>query len=271
MAWVETASESFTARHASDDAPAAAALLERLETFRDRLAPSFAVVPEGVSVVVHPSAVQLSLSRPWLPLARLVTVPAARRYLTGWFGPDEIHVLGPAALESRASAVPGSREALALSAEHEYAHLVVAANNPGLPPPFTGPKLRKYVRWAWHCEGAATYLSGQVRHLRPALARRLREGKQPSFPPSPRDAQLLGGTVFSLLEEGAGNEACIDLATSLHPAGPVAAIERAFARERAEVERDWRDHLGALAAAGARVVRDARGRASALEVSAGAR
>jgi hypothetical protein len=259
------------ARHESGDARAAAALLERLEAFRGRLAPVFAEVPDGVSVVMHPSAIQLSLSRPWLPLARLATVPAARRYLAGWFGPDEIHVLGPAALESRASAVPGSREALALSAEHEYAHLVVAANNPGLPPPFTGATLREYVRWAWHCEGAATFLSGQVRHLRPALARRLREGKQPSFPPSPRDAQLLGGTVFSLLEEGAGHDACVDLATSLHPAGPVAAIERAFARERSEVERDWRDHLGALAAAGARVMRDARGRSSAAELPAAVR
>ena len=248
MAWVETVSESFSARHELKDAREAVSLLERLEGFRARLDRSFTTVPAGIAVVMHPSSLQLGISRPWMPLARLVTAPAARRYLTGWFGADEIHVLSPAALERRASAVPGSREALALSPEHEFAHLVVAANNPSLPPPFTGRNLRDYVRWAWHCEGAATYFSGQLRHLRPALARRLREGSRPSFPPSARDAQLLGGTVYGLLERGAGRDACVDLATSLDPAGPNAALERAFLRERGEVESDWRDYLRALAA-----------------------
>lgn len=247
MAWVETASGSFSARHESKDARAAGALLERLEGFRDRLGDSFDTVPEGVAVVMHPSSLQLALSRPWLPVARLIAAPSARRYLAGWFGPDEIHVLAPAALEARASAVPGSREALQLSAEHEFAHLAVAANNPDLPPPFTGSKLRQYVRWAWHCEGAAGFFSGQVRHLRPALARRLREGPRPSFPPSARDAQLLGGTVYSLLEEGAGREACVELATTLDPAGPTAALERAFLRDLSEVESDWRRYLTTLA------------------------
>ena len=248
MAWVETVSETFSARHELKDARDAVSLLERLEHFRARLDDSFAVVPRGVAVVMHPSSLQLGISRPWMPLAHLVTAPAARRYLVGWFGSEEIHVLAPAALERRASAVPGSRETLALAPEHEFAHLVVASNNPSLPPPFTGRRLRDYLRWAWHCEGAATFFSGQLRHLRPALACRLREGSRPSFPPSARDAQLLGGTVYGLLERGAGRDACVDLATSLDPAGPNTALERAFLRERSEVESDWRDYLRALAA-----------------------
>ena len=247
MAWVETASRSFTARHESRDSAAAESLLERLEGFRERLGRSFATVPEGIAVVMHPTPLQLSVARPWLPAARAMTAPASRRYLAGWFGPEEIHVLTPAALEKRASDVPGSREALRLSAEHELAHLVVAANNPSLPPPFTGRTLRHYLRWAWHCEGAATFFSGQVRHLRPALARRLREGPSPSFPPSPRDAQLLGGTVYSLLERGAGHGACVELATTADDMDPSTALERSFLRETSEVEHDWRAHLKDLA------------------------
>ena len=103
MAWVETVSASFSARHELKEAGDAASLLERLERFRARLDGSFATVPDGVAVVMHPSPIQLGISRPWLPVARLVTAPAARRYLAGWFGAGEIHVLAPAALERRAS------------------------------------------------------------------------------------------------------------------------------------------------------------------------
>ena len=98
----------------------------------------------------------LGLSQPWLPLARRAAAPASRRYYAGWFGENEIHVLSPPALERRASNVAGSREALLLSPEHEYAHVVVGANNPDLPPPFSTAAFRRYVRWAWLCEGAAT-------------------------------------------------------------------------------------------------------------------
>jgi hypothetical protein len=246
--WVETSSESFAARHDAADAAAVGDLLERLEGFRSSLEEHFVSTPAQTAVVIHPSTWQLALARPWMPLARLVTAPAGRRYLTGWSGPGEIHVLSPAALEARASAVPGSRQALLLSAEHEYAHLVVAAHNPHLPPPFTGRRLQRYARWAWLTEGAATFFSGQVRFLRPALARRLREGPALSLPPSPRDAQLLGGTVLSLLERGAGIAACVELATQVDPGGPRVAIERAFARGLDEVQDDWRRHVAALAA-----------------------
>ena len=248
MPWVETSSESFSARHDAADSAQVEMLLERLEGFRASLQEHFELTPRAIAVVIHPSALQLALARPWLPLARLATAPAARRYLAGWSGPGEIHVLSPAALEARASAVPGSREALRLCAEHEYAHLVVAANNSELPPPFTGRRLQRYLRWAWLTEGAASFFSGQVRFLRPALARRLREGPAPSLPPSARDAQLLGGTVLSLLEEGAGTAACVQLTTQLDPRGPRAAIEHAFARSVDEVQHDWRRHLAALAA-----------------------
>jgi hypothetical protein len=248
MAWEESQSSSFSARHESADSAAARALLSRLEEFRHELGRRFGSVPPGVSVVMHPHAWQLGLAHPWLPLARWAAAPAARRYFAGWFGASEIHVLSPRVLEHRASKVPGSIEALNLTPLHEYAHVVVGSVNPGLPPPFNPGSFRRYLRWAWLCEGAATWLSGQVEHLRPAIVRRLREGNEPSFPPSARDAFLLGGTVFSLLELGAGYGACVELASVLDPEGGDAAIARAFHRPRAEVERDWRDYLSELTA-----------------------
>jgi hypothetical protein len=248
--WVESHSPSFSARHEERDTGAAATVLEALEHFRERLDGLFDKTPREVAVVMHARSGALALAHPWLPVARMLAAPAARRYMAGWFAKGEVHVLAPAALEERASAVPGSREALLLSPLHEYAHLVVAANNPGLPPPFTPASFARYLRWAWLAEGAATHLSGQTPHLRPAIARRLHEGGRPPFPPSARDAALLGGTVFALLEEGAGEEACARLAAHLPEGGGAAAIELSFSRPLPEVERDWRDWLDELRSAG---------------------
>jgi hypothetical protein len=244
VGWTETQSRSFAARHSDDDTADVERLLGALEDFRSELAERFEKLPEEVTLVVHDAPYQLTLAQPWLPLARLFAAPAARRYLAGWYSTREIHVLSASALEERASGVAGSREALRLTPLREYAHLVVGANNPGLPPPFTPASFRRYLKWAWLAEGAASFFSWQVDHLRPAIARRLHEGGQPSFPPSARDALLLGGTVFSLLDEMAGEPACVELASSpLHPGGARPAIERAFGRPWIEVEHAWRDHL----------------------------
>ena len=146
MAWVETLSPSFAARHDSNAADDAARVLDELEAFRERLGGLFDRTPGDVAVVIHPHPVMLALAHPWLPLARLVAAPASRRYFAGWFSSREIHVLSRAALERRASGVEGSREALLLAPQHEYAHLVVGANNPDLPPPFGPRSFRRYMR-----------------------------------------------------------------------------------------------------------------------------
>ena len=243
MAWVETASLSFHARHEAAQADAAHEVLDDLERFRVELEGVFEHAPGEVAVVIHPRPLMLSLAAPWLPLARLVSVPAGRRYYAGWFARGEIHVLAPEALEQRASGVPGSREALARTPRHEYTHLVLGANNPALPPPFTPAGFRRYVRMAWICEGAAAHFAGQVPHLRAAVARRLREGARPSFPPAARDSLVLAGTVFGLLERDRGAPACVALASD--PAGEDArrAVEAAFGEPAAGVERRWRDYL----------------------------
>jgi len=240
---------SFVARHSERDAAATGALLGRLEDFRATLERRFPLAPAELTVVVHSSPTQLAMAHPWLPLARLAAAPASRRYFAGWFTAREIHVLAPRLLAERASSVPGSLEALRLSSLHEYAHVVIGLNNPGLPPPFTPHSFRRYVRWAWLCEGAATHLSGQSRLMGPAVARRLRDGGAPAFPPDARDAQLLGGTLFDLLEDAGRADAGAELASRLHPDGPERALESAFGRPRREIEGEWREYLAGAAAA----------------------
>jgi hypothetical protein len=82
--------------------------------------------------------------------------------------------------------------------------------------------------------------------VRPAVARRLREGGPPSFPPSRADALLLGGSVFELLAREEGEGACVTLARGPHPDGPVRALEIAFPRALRHTERAWRSHLSRL-------------------------
>lgn len=245
MAWVETHSLSFAARHESGQADDAARVLDDLESFRSELSPLFGFTPGDVTVVIHPRPAMLALAHPWLLLARRASAPAGRRYFAGWFSSGEIHVLAPAALRERASRGEGSREALMLSPRHEYAHLVVGAHNPALPPPFRPRGFAGYLRLAWLCEGATAWLSGQVPHLRPAIVRRLREDARPAFPPAPRDSLLLGGTVFSLLEERAGPRAAVRLAATATES-PETTLAEAFGRPLEEVERDWRELLEEL-------------------------
>jgi hypothetical protein len=246
--WVESHSLSFSARHEESQTEEAQAMLDRLEAFRTGLEGRFERTPYEIAVVIHPRPMMLALAHPWLPLARRVAAPASRRYFAGWFSEHEIHVLATPALAKRASNTEGSLEALMLTPEHEYSHLVVGANNPDLPPPFTLDSFRRYVRWAWLCEGAATHFSGQTPHLRAAIVRRLREGGRPDFPPAASDAQLLGGTVYALLEQEAGRRATVKLAASRDEHGARRALAEAFGRPLPDVERDWRDYLDSLRA-----------------------
>lgn len=250
MPWTESHSPSFSARHEEADSGHVADLLDDLEAFREELGELFERTPADIEVIVHPRPFALALAQPWLPLARMMAAPASRRYMAGWFSSQALHVLSPAALEERASPVEGSRDALMLSPLHEYAHLVVGANNPGLPPPFNPGSFRRYLRWAWLSEGAATQLSGQTPFLRAAVARRLYEGDKPAFPPSARDAPLLGGTVLDMLEEEAGPRAAAALARGRLGGSASIALERAFGRPLVEVERDWRARLSSSGGAG---------------------
>ena len=247
MAWVESATPSFTARHGSTHADDADRVLHSLERTREYLAQYFPRTVDGISVVFHPSVASLSVARPLLPLSWLAAAPAARRYVAGWCGPHELHVLLPDALEARASNVPGSREMLDRAVPALYARRVIHENNPDVPRLLHPARLRVELRWAWLLEGAARWFGGQTAHARPAIARRLRDGPQPAFPPGLRDAALLGGTVIDLLVAEQGEAAAARLAGRLHPHGPRAALREAFGgRAPARTEEAWRAHLARL-------------------------
>ena len=225
-------------------------MLYSLELAREQLARYFPVALEGLTVVLHRSTTSLWLARPAVPLAWLGTAPAARRYLAGWAGRQELHMLDPAVLEARASNVPGSREMLELTATALYARRVIAESNEDLPRWGTPARLRAELRWAWLLDGSARWFGGQTEHARPAIARRLREGGRPSFPPGPRDALLLGGTVIDLLAREQGEHAAAELACRLDPRGVRPALADAFeGRPVVRTEEAWRTHLTRLAAA----------------------
>lgn len=249
MPWVETQSLSFSARHDSGDTAYAERTLDRLEDLRLRLEERFEQAPGGVTVVVHTSPLWLAAAHPFLPAARWAAAPAGRRYLAGWPMASELHVLNDPHIERRAGG-EDSREALRGTAERLYAQLVTAANNPDLPPSWTPRRFLRYLNWAWLVEGAAQYFARQVGLYRPAVIRRLREGGGTAFPPSRRDAVILGGTIFDLLENERGPDACERLALELAPAGPVATLERAFEARAGEIEQAWRAHLRSIARPG---------------------
>ena len=246
MSWIETDSLSFTARHDSGDAAYAERTLDRLEDLRLRLEDRFEVVPADVTVVIHTSPAWLSMAHPFLPAARWSSAPAGRRYLAGLAMATELHVLNDTHMERRAAG-EDSREALRGTAERLYAQLVIASNNPQLPPSWTPGRFSRYLRWAWLVEGGAQYFSRQVSLYRAAVIRRLREGSRPSFPPSRRDAVILGGSLFDLLEEERGPQACEMMVSRLRREGPVANLEMAFDARARDIESAWRDYLREIA------------------------
>jgi hypothetical protein len=248
--WVETTSPHFHARHELRDDDDVAQLLALLEATREAMVSVFPAMPDDVGLVVHPTAAALTMSQPYLPLLRRLSAPASRRYLVGGVAEHELHVLPPRLMRERASNVAGSLDTMLLAPAALYAQLVVGANNPKLPPPFRLGRLLRYLRWAWLPIGAGQYFSGQVQHARPAISLRLHEGSKPAFPPSLRDAYLLGGSIYDLLVRVEGVQAAVKLACELPASGgPERALVHAFrGRDLQMIEGEWRVHLGRLAA-----------------------
>src|SRR5581483_5969611 len=111
-------------------------------------------------------------------------------------------------------------------------------------------RLRAELRWAWLLEGAACWFGGQTMHSGHAIARRLREGRRPAFPPGIRDAPLLGGTVIDLLVRERGEPAAAELACRLHAHGARGALRDAFGgRSPARTEEAWHAHLTRMTSA----------------------
>ena len=162
--------------------------------------------------------------------------------LTNFGTAGEIHTLNDSWMDRR-SAGEDSLRALRGTAERMYCEIVLAANNPPLPPMWTPRRFVTYLRWAWLIEGAAQYFTGQTALFRAAVITRLRGGERPAFPPSRRDALILGGTVFDMLDRHAGPDACARMVSRLHREGPRGNLELAFDARMREIERAWRMQL----------------------------
>jgi hypothetical protein len=253
MTWVESVSASFTARHDESVTDDARHVLQSLERTRQYLEGYFPRTPSELTLVLHGGSAGLIASNPLMPFVWLATAPSARRYVVGWAGRSVMHMLEPRVLSGRASKGVGGdglSEMLTHAAPCLYARRVVIASNKDLARVMPALRLRRELRWAWLLEGAARWFGGQTSHARPAIARRLREGGPVSFPPGPRDAALLGGTVIDLLAREHGAQAAARFACSLHPQGPRAALSQAFGgRTLAHTEGAWRSHLSRLAGA----------------------
>ncbi|HWI21984.1 MAG TPA: hypothetical protein VNT22_05145 [Baekduia sp.] len=249
MTWVESGSRNFAARHEEDDTDDVSEVLELLEATRDQVSPAFARMPGTVHVVAHGSDLALGLAQPMVPVMRRLTSPAARRYVVGWNEHDTIHVLAPRLLEARMTNQQDSKQLGMLAPASLYAQIVVGFNSPQLPPPFTPRTFRNALRWSWLYFGAGQYLSGQTQQMRSPLIRRLREGSQPSFPPSRRDAPLLGGTVVDMIGLELGDDAVVKLVTDIPNNGPRAALLDLFdGLSYEEIEAGWRRHLQRMTA-----------------------
>jgi hypothetical protein len=222
-------------------------VLAQLEYARERVERQLEVRLGELAVVLHGSPAQLDAAQPWISVQRRLTAPSARRYVVGWAGARELHVLSPRLLAQRASNVEGSLEMLMLAPSALLARRAVSERHPGFPPPVSPLRLRRWMRSAWFVEGAAQFLSGQTRHIRPAVTRRLHEGGAPAFPPGRADALLLGGTVFDLLAREEGERAAVAAARE----GPRAVLQEGFrGRGLRRTEDAWRSHLTRLAEAG---------------------
>jgi hypothetical protein len=248
MPWIESQSPHFHCRHSSAFTADAARVLALLERTRERLAPQFPDLPLESTIVLHDSATSLAMSNPLMPLLWAMTAPQARRYVTGWTGHREMHVLSPDALRSRASGVTGSHEMLALTPASIYVRRVLMQSNAELWELHAPTRVAAERRWAWVLEGVARWFSGESGHARSAIGQRMRDGRRPHFPPRPRDAPLLAAPLIELLAGLQGDAAVADLARRPHQGGAHAALARAFGeRSLMAVESDWRAELRRLA------------------------
>ena len=215
MTWVESRLGGFRARHDESDARDARRVLESLSLVAARMEGLFARPVDEITVVLHGSVASLTMTNPVMPLTWLMTDPAARRYVAGWAGATELHVLSPALLRARASNVDG----LARDARAERGVALRAARDHRQQPRSAGRDARDPGP-----AGAALGVAARGRRalvLRPDRARAAGDRAAPArgrlsraFRRGCATRPLLGGTVIDLLAREEGEPAAAAFATA---------------------------------------------------------
>ena len=243
MTWIETDSLSFTARHDDADLACAHRVLDALEELRLRLEDRFDQVPGNVTVILHDNPAWLSAWR--TPCCPRCAGPRRRRrgaiWRVGRWPERSTPSTTPGwngARPERTRCGPCEAPPSGCTRRSCWRPTTRRCRRCGRPRRFL-----TYLRWAWLMEGAAQYFAGQTSFYRAAVITRLREGDRPAFPPSRRDALILGGTVFDLLDRHAGPDACVRMASRLHRQGPRGNLELAFEARMRDIEGAWRSHL----------------------------
>ena len=181
---------------------------------------------------------------------------ARRRDATSSAGPAEreLHVLAPRLLAQRASNVEGSLEMLMLAPSALLARRALARRHPGLPPPL-GPRPASRAGCAGRgsSRARAQWLSGQTRHVRPAVARRLREGARAGVPAQPRATRRCSAAPCSTCWRARRASGLRRARRGPHRDGADAALDDAFdGRGVRHTEAAWRSHLRAAGRCGRR-------------------
>ena len=244
MAWIETESLSFVARHEAEDSDSAQRTLDALEDLRLRLEERFDEAPGEITVIVHPTP-GLARRRPPVPSRRSPGGGPGRDGATwpGWAMASELHVLNDDYLDRRAAG-EDSLAALRGTAERLYVQIVVGANNDRLPPPWGPRRFLRYLRWTWLIEGAAQYYAGQVaavprrrQHAACATARRPRS--RPRL--ATRSSSAARSSTCSSASAARTPATCSPRASVATAHG--GSLELAFDARFRDIERAWRDYL----------------------------
>ena len=164
-----------------DDERSAERTLDKLEDMRLRLEDRFERgAGRDQRRSLHPAPVWLSAAHPLLaarPLGRGAPpgAPLPRRL-------GDVDGAPHPQRRRTSSAAPAGPDSLRALRGHRRPPLHARSCSPrttnALPPPWGPRRFARYLRWAWLIEGAAQYFAGQVQLFRPAVVRRMREGKR---------------------------------------------------------------------------------------------
>ena len=252
VSWVETASEHFVARHAERGRRGRAARCCGCSRTRGRGWPSGSRrCPSARSRSSCTTRPRSSTSPSRCCRSSSAADHARRRGATssGWFGPRrDPRARARARCEERASARRRGRARCCCSRPPRSTRGSSVGERTRGCAAVAAARLR--AARGRGCVGrGAVLLAARRAHARPAIARRLREGPPPAFPPALRDAHLLGGTRRRPARARGGRQT-----RSRWPRGggrrrqPAdEALERAFhGRPLHHTEGTWRAHLARL-------------------------